>query len=303
MKRLTPARILAFAAVLIAVLAACPQAKAELGTISDVYVSPDSRNVFLKMEGQVGHHAAFVMQKPGRLVVDVESARLGRLPGKIRVEDEAINEIRLGTTNGKARVVIDFGDNPVPSFKIDRRLNMLVVGLGASDASPGLPGGSAPPPPHRSVRRPDSPKPERSERKNDDGPVSVKTAGVKDNLVFVELTDRKNPKAKYRLVVDLDLDALSVRNAAVSDDKGNVKRFDVSAKESSPDVALVAPKLTIGPRRAAATVQPGQSSSTTRFKWGLSATEGSEQSGKAVKAGPLRIEEFRLQARSTTNQR
>ena len=50
--------------------------------------------------------------------------------------------------------------------------------------------------------------------------VSVKTAGVTDDLIFVELASKKDPSATYRLVIDVDVEALQVKQATVSDAQG-----------------------------------------------------------------------------------
>ena len=100
--------------------------------------------------------------------------------------------------NSRARVVVDFGDHPAPSFRIDRQNNGLLVNLeprvGAWQPKPvAKPAAELPKDPVQPkavVSAPAAPEVRSSK-------VSVKTAGVKDDLVFVELASKKDPKA-YR---------------------------------------------------------------------------------------------------------
>ena len=107
-----------------------PAWAAESANITSVQVAPDLKQISIKCDGPVGKHSAFVIQKPYRLVLDMESTGLGKIPTKINVGRNPLNEIRLGYANSRARVVMDFGDNPVPSFKVDKQSNGILVSLG-----------------------------------------------------------------------------------------------------------------------------------------------------------------------------
>ncbi len=193
-------------------MANCGQAwAAESANITSVQVAPDLKQISIKCDGPVGKHSAFVIQKPYRLVLDLDSTGLGKIPPKINVGRNPLNEIRLGYANSRARVVMDFGDHPVPSFKVDKQSNGILVSLGVK-AGAWQPR-PAPKPAAQLQRNPVQPKavaPAPAPQKADSSKVSVKTAGVTDDLIFVELASKKDPKRTYRVVIDVDVEELQV---------------------------------------------------------------------------------------------
>ena len=297
----TPSKYyVAAALILISALAIGPAWADDSGSITSAYVAPDARNILLRYDGPIGKHAAFVMQNPSRLVVDFDATRLGSVPRKIKINQEPIDEVRLGHMGGRARLVVDFGDRPIPSFNVQRGPNLISISLGATEGSPELP--QADKPRVRSqVSAGQIPQVSGAAGSRENGSaVRVKTAGIKDNLVFVELADLKDPKFRYRLVVDLDVAGLRVKNAALSDAKGNVKRFDLADAEGSPagptDGSRVA---TIGPRKDFVAQDSNQLSAKPKYKWGMPATDAGRTPNKVGKAGPLHIEAFQLRPRAS----
>ncbi len=65
---------------------------------------------------------------------------------------------------------------------------------------------------------------------------------MSDDLIFVELADRKDPTRAYRLVMDFDYDSLQLRTATFSDASGNVKRFDMALNPASGEAPFVSSK-------------------------------------------------------------
>ncbi len=269
---------------------------AESAKITSVQVAPDLKQVSIECDGPVGNHSAFVIQKPHRLVLDLQSTGLGKIPTRINVGRSPLNEIRLGYADSRARVVVDFGDNPVPSFKIDRQANGLVVRLGVT-AGAWQPKPTAKP----TAQLPKEPAPPKAVTPSPAAPavnssvVSVKTAGVKDDLIFVELASKKDPKRTYRLVIDLDVDQLKVRQATVSDAQGNVKKFDALASKASTETPPAPEKHSVGPRRTAGpTAAPSEDH--PKFKWGVQAGEKAQRPTAKLNAGPpIRVERFEPQ--------
>jgi outer membrane lipoprotein-sorting protein len=49
-----------------------------------------------------------------------------------------------------------------------------------------------------------------------------------ENLIFLELTDRKNPGGTYRILLGVDSDHFTVRRAIIYDALGNYNRFDLA---------------------------------------------------------------------------
>ena len=263
--------------------------------ITSVQVAPDLKQISITCDGPVGKNAAFVFQKPYRLVLDMESTGLGKIPTKINIGREPVNEIRLGYANSRARVVVDFGDHPVPSFKIDRQNNGILVSLGVQ-AGAWQPKPAAKPA-AQLQRQPVQPKADSSApstQEADTSKVSVKTAGVTDDLIFVELAHKKDPKRTYRVVIDLDVEELQVRQATVSDAQGHLKRFDLALSKPGNEISVPPVQLGVGPcRTAEPTAAP--SGGHPKFKWGVQAGEERQKQPDAAKAhvgGPIRVDPF-----------
>ncbi|MGB6066534.1 MAG: AMIN domain-containing protein, partial [Desulfomonilaceae bacterium] len=102
----------------------------EAANITSVQVAPDLKQITITCDRPIGRHSAFVIRQPFRLVVDLESTGLGNIPRRINVARNPLSEIRVGYANSRARVVVDFGEHPVPPFKVYEQNNSLVVCLG-----------------------------------------------------------------------------------------------------------------------------------------------------------------------------
>jgi AMIN domain len=257
----------------------CPTWAAEQANITSVQVAPDLKHISIKCDGPVGRHSTFVIQKPYRLVLDLESTGLGKIPAKIHIGRNPVNEIRLGYANSRARIVVDFGDNPVPSFKVDKQSNSLLVNLGVK-AGAWQPK-PAPKPAAKLQKDPVQPKVVAltpASKKADSSTVSVKSAGVADDLVFVELVHKKDPKRTYRLVIDLDVE----------------ERFDLASSQFDNEISSPSVQPRVGPRRAAGPIA-APSADHPKFKWGDQPGEKSQvqpQDAKLNARGPLRVETF-----------
>ncbi|MGC8907166.1 MAG: AMIN domain-containing protein [Desulfomonilaceae bacterium] len=252
---------------------------ADQGEISSVQVAPDLSSISIYSQGSLGKHTAFVIDRPYRLVIDFDSATIGNTKTRIRVERPPINEIRLGYHQNRARVVIDFGENPAPPYRIERNGDVVIVSLGKA---PALPPSQARPKPESTPKKPSPKPPERAAAhqdvvkpapeppppavepppsavapaappeaaQNGDSGIVVKHAGIKSNLVYVELVDKNDPRISYRLIVDLDLEGLKMRSASLSDAKGNIRKFHVTRTETEK-INSIAPgnRFTSGPKR------------------------------------------------------
>ncbi len=277
----------------------------ESRSITSVQVAPDFKEISIGCDGPIGKLSSFVLKKPYRIVLDMESTGLGNVPTRINVGGNFINEIRLGHENSRAQVVVDFGERPTPSFTLRRQNNVLLVSLkpkvGALQPRPATKPAviprTDPVQPKAVVSAPAYPEAPGSK-------VSVKTAGVKDNLVFVELASKKDPKRTYQVVIDLDLEELQVRQASVSDDLGHLRRFDLASSVRDNNLARTTMKSNAGPR---ATVGPTATPSggPAKFKWGVQAGENKQpEAAKSNAGGPIRVERFelrRIQPQATAN--
>ena len=108
----------------------------ETPLITNVQIAPDQKQLMIKADKALGAHSAFAFENPYRLVIDFESTGLGKVPAKIKVDKPPINEIRLGKNGHRARIVVDFGEYPVPPFMVERKGNLAVVALGAVPTDP-----------------------------------------------------------------------------------------------------------------------------------------------------------------------
>ncbi len=256
------------------------------GSISSVMISPDLRQIVVRGDGVLGKHTAFAFDKPYRLVVDFDSTSLGRIPSKIKLEKPPINEIRLGRMENRARLVIDFGENPVPSYAIERQDNMVVIALGESinsrqQANSENNRESEPKPPRRQTANP-KPVPSKKESAQTveriPAPVpmknspalpapkshqdslqaqqAVKKAILTNDLLLIELQDPENPGHTYHLAIDVDLKSHTLRSASMSSLNGKVKRFEISetpeASHTSDSEVSEASPPAIGPRKLGA---------------------------------------------------
>ncbi len=293
------------AVIISAVIAVCLMpynaAAQDYSKITDVQVGPDLKGIAVKIQGPIGKHSAFVIEKPYRLVVDIESTGLGSLPGKVSVAKGGMKEIRIGSVNQKGRVVVDFGDNPVPPFSIDQTKDGLNISLGA--VSETLVPRAAEPARLKSAIQTKKQTPDGVERKGKsfsrlllgrNSRLLVKSAGVEDNLVYLELAEIGNPAASCRLVIDYDKKNKEINGASISDSHGLLKKFQLV----SADVDSVRMTRSKGGPKKRVEVDEDRNASPRKFKWGIQSNRGAGNPiPKVSSKAPLNIEEFELKKR------
>lgn len=87
----------------------------------------------------------------------------------------------------------------------------------------------------------------------------VKAVDPEDGLIFLELTDKKDPRSTFRILMGIDSDHYIVRRAIIYDALGNYNRFDLSDVtflKSVPDFRF---EVAAGP---AETISPGDGHSS-----------------------------------------
>ena len=140
-----------------------------------------------------------------------------------------IREIRLGSHRSRARVVVDFGADPAPAYKIHRKKRVVAVVF-----DPEFEPEPIRKPKPRSARRPikkkHRPKPVPTRVIKDDrkAPVKVTTAGAEDNMIYLELVDKKDSKRRYRVVMEMDMNRIRISQVSISDANGKVECFKVT---------------------------------------------------------------------------
>lgn len=102
------------------------------GVITAVRLDADNRTIVIDAKGKVGKHLARVIGKPNRLVIDFTGTRPESISPRTVIDKADIHEIRVGESQSRTRVVMDFRDRPVPSFKVRREQNQIMVLFGPS---------------------------------------------------------------------------------------------------------------------------------------------------------------------------
>ena len=231
MKFAVQAVVILFSLVVVSLEHAPAQVENGETNIIGVQPSQDLKQIKIKFSGKAARPVAYVVERPYRLVVDFESTGVGHVPSKMAINRGLLREIRTGSNSTRARVVLDFGENPVPPFNVLRQSELVVLHIGKNGQSAEKPK----PSPEKNTTAPRPPLGRSSEvpsedrrSENVDSHFLVKGAGLSQDLIFVELADRKDPKRNYRLVLDFNYDDLQLRTATFSDALGNVKRFDMA---------------------------------------------------------------------------
>lgn len=203
----------------------------EGASIIGVQSSHDLKQIKIKFSGKAARPIAYVVERPYRLIMDFQSIGLGNVPAKMTVNRGLIQEIRTGSNSSRARVVVDFGENPVPPFNVSTQNELVILTLNKTQQSAekfkSAPEKSTAAPRIHSDRPSSAPAPLDRRSEHPDSRLSVKEAALNDDSIFVELADPKDPTRTYRIVMDLDHDSLQLRTAIFSDPFGNVKRFDM----------------------------------------------------------------------------
>jgi hypothetical protein len=111
------------------------------GKIAEVNVSPDLRRVTVRTEGFMGNHKESTAANPSRLILDIPGMTLAKPPALTGAGKYGGLGIRTAQSESGARVVLDFGNAPIPEHRIRRLGNYLMVFLQEWNSATG--------PPHR----------------------------------------------------------------------------------------------------------------------------------------------------------
>ena len=93
---------------------------------------PDRGGVSLSIKGNPSQVSAEVLTNPNRLVIDFNDTAISKTPHKIQASEWGLKEIRLGINKSATRVVLDFGDNPVPTHRLRKLGQGLFVEIGTA---------------------------------------------------------------------------------------------------------------------------------------------------------------------------
>jgi len=222
------------------------------GRITQVTASPDARRVTVKCDGMMGPHSVSTGTNPSRLIIDVEGMGIVRSPQINAAAKASGLDVRVAKSSSGARVVLDFGTSAIPSHKIRRLGNYLLVFLQEWEPKAG-PSPSIEPrvEPRTEPRVEPRVETRRTPISNRAAPVagsknkkpyegespelSIKSAAVVDGLIVLTVAHRDNPGVTYRIDLGVDIHKLGFSTAKISSSEaGSTPRpsMRISAKRS-----------------------------------------------------------------------
>jgi hypothetical protein len=235
------------------------------GAVAGVKVSADGKHVTVLCDGPVGGHSTSVLGNPNRLVIDLRDTALRGTPRKMQVNKEPIKEIRLGRTPSRARVVIDFGDSPLPSHRIHREDNALVLILGKPAPKMASPSGTRVANLASSQKvEPNKPGRDTSARGKESN-LAIRSAEIDNGLIVLSLSDRKRPERAVRLTVDVDMNRLQVRQASLNEAPHAAAGHGARQERPRSGPKNQASMAAHGPRKAP---EPDSAPAEKKYHWG-----------------------------------
>ncbi|MFH1117227.1 MAG: AMIN domain-containing protein [Pseudomonadota bacterium] len=188
--------------------------------LAKVTASPDLRRVVIESSGIIGRYNAFELERPPRLVIDIDGVKPGKEAKTIPPERTGGLRIQVSESRSGTHVVLDFGGGPVPSHRIRHMDNYLIVFLGTwrapSAGTPSTEGAevSKPKPKAPAVRHVES-----TEKRNGTGSnlsdLTIKSAQVMDGIIVLKVADRANPDRLFRINLGVNLDRLGFVSAGI----------------------------------------------------------------------------------------
>jgi hypothetical protein len=234
------------ALIVILAIAALP-GKSYAAEITDISVTPDSKRVAVKFEGNIGNYSEHMLQNPARLAIDIPGADVAR---SVRTEDghKDFVQVRASKTASGTRLLLNFGAAGIPEYKIRKMDNYLIVFLGDKfmKVPPQAPGPRADTrtkiPPRPSVTSFNAPAPAASRG------LSIKSAEVENGLIVLKVSDTNRPNTVYRIDLGVDFQHMGFSTANVH----ALQRVD----SENPVTQAREVKSKIGPRRASEAPEP-----------------------------------------------
>jgi hypothetical protein len=222
------------------------------GEVSDITVTPDGRRVAIKSESRMGSYTEQVVTNPSRLVIDIAETGMSQLPRISGLARDSSLNIRTAKTASGARVVLDFGSQPVPDHKIVKMSNYLLVFLGqGSVQEDGQPRprpervkpketASAPTAPSVRAQRPKRLPAAAAPNASD---LSIQSAEIIDGLIVLKVASKTNPAMVYRVDLGVDFGQMGFSTARIAP----VQEIARSSETASGASGVRGAKM--GPRR------------------------------------------------------
>lgn len=244
-------------------LAIAPWAVAQPGpVITDVKISPAGDHVLLTSTGPISAHEDFLVGNPNRLVIDFIGARFGRVDTIRPPQGAPVHSIRFSPRPDSARMIVDFGTNPVPPYRIHRENTRAVVILEGRAGSVR----QRKPPRARQLQSTKKPAAKRAVTETNQQcakpDIGVASAHVEENTIVVELAGPGESKEKRTLILKIDENPLRIVSASLH------KNPPVKAQmKGSSEVPKRPGNVEHGPRKSSPAKQKA-APDEKKYQWG-----------------------------------
>ena len=192
-------------------------------SLTKVKVSPDLQRVIIESSGTIAKYNAFELDRPPRLVIDMDGVLPGKAAKVTPPERTGGLKIQVSESRSGTHVVLDFGGGPVPTYRIRPMDNYLIVFLGEWTA----PTAKAPPlsaskpaskSRHQSSKaRSPEPSPGKLAGKKISKPsdLTIQSATVSNGIIVLKVADRAKPERLFRINLGVNLDRLGFVSAGI----------------------------------------------------------------------------------------
>jgi hypothetical protein len=184
----------------------CPVAGAS-GEITEINITPDCRRIAVRADGNIGRHSLCALESPNRLVLDIEGNGVSKEP-TISGTIAAGVEVRAVRRGSGARVVMNFGNRPIPEHRIKSVGNYLLLFLEGWGTAAGT--SSLTPPEPRTVSRP-----KQDPILSSSPDLQIKSAEVNNGLIVLKVANRTHPERVFKIELGVDFDQLGFNTASI----------------------------------------------------------------------------------------
>ncbi len=201
-----------------------PSRASAVGTITEVKLSPDGGRLVIQVDGPFDEHRVSTASDPNRIIIELDGARTS---SGVRIEKPPrrdVRDIKVGMTDRGSTVVIYFGANPVPEYRVVRIRDAVLIMLEDSAQSDAA-GPIGQPDPSASPRmKPPEPLSQPRSELTSQGPqgpsgLVVKSCQVINGVLVIDVADHNSPRPTHRIELELDLARLGFKAA-------NIERLD-----------------------------------------------------------------------------
>ncbi|MDQ7781599.1 MAG: AMIN domain-containing protein [Desulfomonilaceae bacterium] len=243
------------AAVLFMMLHGAFTAWATGDNLTNVTASPDLRRIIIESSSVIGQYNVFELERPPRLVIDIQGMKPGKAMQTTPPERTGGLKIAVSESRSGSHVVLDFGGGPVPSHRIRRMDNYLIVFLGEWIAPSATTPTTAPvtaipqPDPKTEISRPQRRAGNQGNPSSELSDLTIKSAQVRNGIIVLKVADRADPERLFSINLGVNLNRLGFVSAGIhplTTGSGPVLETEKRSRDSSPAPEERVPR---GPRK------------------------------------------------------